>query len=245
MKKDHSSIRCEGHGNAQAAYVCTHIFENPTQRWFGSFPEANNLWPDAWCSSCQASFLREGEWNERNEIELKVKTICSGCYTEARCQSVLYPDEAEKNLWDGYVGSCCAELERKQEKFRRDFGIDKYKRWDWDQATGQLVFSNKDVPAVIADFVFIGSVSTASNTWLWAWANFSLAENLRKQGLEVRETGERENFPHLAEARWSADEHDGWDMAAVAVHVLGAIGVYRTPGESGTTFLALMSARKV
>ena len=36
-------------------------------------------------------------------------------------------------------------------------------------------------PRVIVDIVFVGSVSTRSNTWLWSWANGSYLENVKSR----------------------------------------------------------------
>ena len=40
--------------------------------------------------------------------------------------------------------------------------------------------------------------------------------------------------------QWPAEEVDGWEMAGVAAHVLGAQGVYRVPSANGFLFMAIM-----
>ena len=99
------------------------------------------------------------------------------------------------------------------------------------------------MPAVIAKVDFIGSVSTKTNTWLWSWANPSLLDTVRSRTTSIREVGDDRDFPHLTVPKWPAEEADGWDMAAVAAHVLDAQGVYRTPDDYGFTFLALSNMR--
>lgn len=188
--------------------------------------------------------MREGEWNEKNEKEIKLKIICDRCYSDARSLSVDYLGEPLRVRWDSFVSSCCSELDIKQDQIERKFALSEHKRCDWDQGTGRLIFSNDGIPALIASIEFIGSVSTISDTWLWAWANFSLNVNVRSRVIKVREFGEQEHFPHLKTSRWHASEHDGWHMAAVAAHVIDAVGVYRTPKENGASFLALMSIAK-
>ncbi len=37
-----------------------------------------------------------------------------------------------------------------------------------------------------------------------------------------------------------ADETTAWELAAMSVHVLNAIGLYRSPGEKSHLFLAIM-----
>jgi hypothetical protein len=244
MTTDHEKIQCAGHGEAYATFVCEHLATKAPQEWFGDSPAEDNQWPDAWCAECNSIFLREGEWNERNNKEIKLKIICDRCYSEARSASVECLNDADREKWDGFVSACCLELEHKQDRLNEDFALSKHKRWDWDQVTGQLVFSNDGVSALISTIEFIGSVSTLSDTWLWAWANFSINLNVRGRITKVRELGEHEHFPHLKTPQWHATEHEGWHMAAIAAHVLGAVGVYRTPGENGATFLALMNVTK-
>ena len=237
-------IECGEHGEAYATYVCEHLFTHPAQEWFGDDPGEDNPWPDSWCARCQAIFEREGEWNERNEGECRIRMVCSGCYANARDASVRALEGEELERWQAFVSQCCAELDEKQERFVEAFGLDRHERWDMHEEKATLTFSNQGVPAVIATVEFVGSVSRVSDTWLWAWANFHVPESVRGRIAAVRDLGRERHFRHLTTPKWSADEHDGWHMAAVAAHVLGAIGVYRTPGENVSSFLAVMAAEK-
>jgi hypothetical protein len=244
MTIEHTKIQCAGHGEAYSTFVCEHLATKVPQEWFGDLPEEDNPWPDAWCAKCNSIFLREGEWNEENEKEIKLKIICDRCYSDARSLSVDYLSGSHREKWDSFVSTCCSELERKQDWLEKEFALSEHRRWNWDQETGQLIFSNDGVPALIAQIEFIGSVSTISDTWLWAWANFSLNLNMRNRVTKVRQFGEQEHFPHLKTSQWCASEHDGWHMAAVAARVIGAIGVYRAQEENGASFLALMSVAR-
>lgn len=53
----------------------------------------------------------------------------------------------------------------------------------------------------------------------------------------VRDFGVEHEISWLIEDKWTADEHDGWAMAAVAVAVLDAKGAYRCPTKSGYLFV--------
>ena len=59
----------------------------------------------------------------------------------------------------------------------------------------------------------------------------------------VREFGEKNGFPRLTVPKWQADEADGWEMSAIAAHVLDAEGVYRVPTEKGFLFMAMTGIR--
>jgi hypothetical protein len=245
MTDDDERVQCADHGQGRATYVCRHLAADPVQPWFGEPASAERPWPDAWCTACNAAFEAEGEWNERNESAIEISVLCHRCYEDARGRSVGRLTGDALDAWQAYVAESCTLLEATQSRLRADFDIDRHPRWDWSQETAELVFSTEGAPVVVADIRFVGSVSTVSHTWLWSWANPHLHDKVCDRMSEVRELGEARDFPHLATAKWPATEEDGWHMAAIAARVLGARGVYRTPGETGYTFLVILDARWV
>lgn len=131
-------------------------------------------------------------------------------------------------------------LSRCQDRLKAEFNLGSYKHFDWNQTTGRLVFSDANhQPKVVADFQFIGTLSTTQKTWRWAWANDSLLPIVTSQILEVKRFGELHDVPPLVQEEWDADEVDGWDMTALAVNLLQAEGAYRAPGGNGLSFLLL------
>jgi len=241
---DDTRISCDTHGESSTTYVCEHLIRNPVQRWYSAAPSEANRWPDAWCSKCNVEFLKEGEWNERNERGLVPKILCHNCYEAAQARSLGRLQGGAAAAWNELISVSALALRRKQELLERALQLGKYKRWDWDQQMAKLIFSNDGDPGVICDIAFVGSVSTVSNTWLWSWANFSLTATVRNPMEEVREFGEERDFPKLTVPKWPAEEVDGWEMSSVAAEVLRAQGIYRTPGQNGYTFLAILNARR-
>jgi hypothetical protein len=47
-------------------------------------PNVENKWPDAWCSVCHVAYLRENQWNEKNDEEIEARLFCHKCYEECR-----------------------------------------------------------------------------------------------------------------------------------------------------------------
>ena len=136
-------------------------------------------------------------------------------------------------------------LKGQQEILQAEYGTGRYERWDWEQETGEFIFSDQGVPKLVADFQIVGSISTFSNTWLWSWANPSILENVRKDIHKVREFGEQNGLVELIEEKWPADELDGWAMTNVTARLLQAKGAYRCPDDNGATFIIFTSVRKV
>jgi hypothetical protein len=240
---DDDSIRCGTHGNRRATYLCGHLAADPVQRWHGAHASTDNPWPDSWCDGCNAAFLRDGAWNDENSAGLDLKILCSGCYEHAKGRSVGRLRGASLANWNAFLDDCRAALTRKQDALEKRFQLWRHKRWDWDQDRAEIVFSNDGVPAVVATIAFVGSLSTRSNTWMWSWANESLAPAVVGEMARVRDDGEALDRPHLCVPTWPADEHDGWAMAAVAVHLLEADGAYRTPTDHGFLHMVLKDVR--
>lgn len=129
------------------------------------------------------------------------------------------------------------------ERCKTEFQIGAYPRYDWDQEKGQLVWSDSGVPKVIASVQFVGSISTKSNTWLWAWANPTILAAVKRDTLKVKSFGERKRIERLTSQKWTADEIDGWEMTALAARLLEARGAYRSPDSDGFTFMIFTNIR--
>ncbi|GLR12204.1 hypothetical protein GCM10007907_09940 [Chitinimonas prasina] len=238
-----NQISCDTHGCRHTTFVCRHLAADPVQPWYCDYPAEDNPWPDAWCGECNLAYEREGEWNELNSDVADIQLLCSGCYDDGLAKSVGYLAGDALIAWEAYVDDCCQSLNSKQSILQDDFQINQYPRWDYDQATAQLVFSGADVPDLIADVEFVGTLSTVSHTWKWSWTNFSLLAPVRSRINAVRAVGEANNYPHLLVPLWHADQADGWHMTSIATDVLGGIAAYRAPSDNGYIFMVILDLR--
>ena len=118
-----------------------------------------------------------------------------------------------------------------------EYQLGTYERWDYSQETGEFIFSHDGVPKVVAAFQVVGSISSVSKTWLWSWANPSIVEQVKKDMEVVRQFGEEQGLKELTDAKWPAEEVDGWAMTNVSARLLNAKGAYRCPDESGFLFV--------
>jgi len=125
------------------------------------------------------------------------------------------------------------------------YGLDACNRMDYEQETGQMIFSSLAYPKIVTGFLIAGSVSTRSNTWLWSWDNPYLLDKVIGDMWKVREYGERNSIYKLVEPKWEAREEDGWDMTAIAAYILKAKGAYKFPSDEIITFALFMKIRKV
>jgi len=148
-------------------------------------------------------------------------------------------------MWDRLLQDAHAYLSIQQDRLRRDFDLNGWKKYHYDQETGLIKFSTNGEVGFVADIQVVGSTSTKSGTWLWSWDNPSIEPRVQTLSLEVKKYGQVNGFKRLVEPKWIGDENDGWEMTVVAAFLSQADGGYRFPGENGALFLVLQNARLV
>jgi hypothetical protein len=121
----------------------------------------------------------------------------------------------------------------KNRLFEEKYGI--YVRWDWDCDNATLTFSDGGLQKLKINVSVAGT--TEGNSWEWSWANKNFEAHTKLDMEKVREFGEQKGLDPLTTAFLEADEHTGWEMTSVAVHVLDALGSYRFPTERGYCYL--------
>lgn len=142
---------------------------------------------------------------------------------------------------DDYIEDCIDKLEEANSSISDEYGIGHYERWDFDQETSEIVFSESNNKKLIAKVSFIGSYSANSESWMWGWGNDSLLPHLTQEISKVRQFGEKHDIELLTDRTWSATEEAGWAMAAVALNVIGGKGVYRGVVNKTENFFLLHS----
>ncbi len=147
--------------------------------------------------------------------------------------------------YESLIGAASRYLQQQQAQVWATFNIDSYEYYHYDQETGKLVFSNFGIPQVVTDFQVVGSVSTASNTWRWAWANESILPGVRYAAEIARAFGEREQIVELSNPSWSADAVDGWTMTALTAYLTGAKAGYRCLYDQGFLYVVLTQIDRV
>lgn len=241
---DEHYVECGTHGSCEATYLCQHLPEGKGLGFnVGYDPEnPDQLYPDAWCDQCDAVLEQEGgEWNERAEAFADIKLVCADCYCEIRERN--WPETGEE--LEALLMSAVDYLDEVQQTFRETYKINEHPRWDWSQDTCQLVFSRDGKPVVECDIDFVGSFSSRSDSWMWAWANDSFVEPIKEMSREVRGLGEVMDSMELSAPTWSASPEKGWLMTAVMAQQLGAIGAYRTSDQYGHLYMVVRAARWV
>lgn len=240
MADDPQTVECDNHGTRRAAYVCRHLAAGDGLGFYwGIDPgEPNSPCPDAWCEACETVLERHGEWNDAAAAHAGITLICAECYVDIRARNWAEDNAAFEQL----AVDVSQALQDKQARLWQQYEIDKWARWDWFVDSQQLVFSHEDKPRVVCTVAFVGTHATSNGSWMWSWANPSFPDEVRDALAPVRRFGEEENFMKLAAGYWRADDDDGWLMTAFVTRLLGGVGGYRTPNDSGHTYMAILDA---
>jgi hypothetical protein len=135
------------------------------------------------------------------------------------------------------------QLQDKNARVENEYRVGHWPRWDYDLATGKLVFSEDGVAKVIADIQVAGTTSEAAGNWLWAWANDHWPAAMVEDSLSVRAFGVQHGICDLAHDYVEGDNLNGigWELTAAAARVTDAVGAYRPPHDGGAMFLIFRS----
>ena len=112
--------------------------------------------------------------------------------------------------------------------------------WQLDQDRGVLRFGDD----IVLDAQILGSSSDRSQTWLWAWANPSVGDELTREARRARELGAASaasvfTAPEFPISR-VGDDHA---LALCAAGLLGADAYYRCPYPGGAAIVVVDCAQ--
>ncbi len=144
----------------------------------------------------------------------------------------------ENTEYNFFAEKCVDELKVLQDKFQKDYDLSWYENWFYEQVTGLLTFSTNETELNFK-FFEIGTFSKNSNTWMWAWHNEDILDNIKEKSFEIRNFGNKSKFPKLSNGHFVSNETEAWEFAAISAKLTNAIGVYRLVDEHLLVFLVL------
>ncbi|AIF46043.1 DUF6882 domain-containing protein [Dyella japonica] len=151
--------------------------------------------------------------------------------------------------FDVFLAKANDELRAKQAQLSHAYDLGEMKRWWFEQEGARLQFFDRDDKlAVEAEVIGIGSFSPKSSSWKWAWSNPTFIAPLREKALPLKQLQAVTGFDLFGkESAFSiGGEAMAWDLAAMAVQQLKALGCYRAPASSPDgphTYLAITGIR--
>jgi hypothetical protein len=176
--------------------------------------------------------------------------MCTHCYEAARARNQLPPLHARgqgarltANEGDTLIHHATHEMQAAQAASDKKWGWNGMAKWDFDGDASTLTFSDPARPSIVADVRLVGSFSTKSNTFQWAWETFDEGAPEGRPMGPLRVFGEVRGLVKLTTANWNAEEVDGWEMASLAGYLLGTEAIYRAPFDHVRWFMLLSNLR--
>lgn len=248
---DSERVTCGTHGDTPATFACRHLTSGVACGYHCSADDPTDKWPDAWCDLCEEAFQAEGgEWNDVSEKVADIKLMCAHCYDAARARNLEPPPNARgartaltAKEADALIHHAVHEMQKVQDTSKKRWGWDAMAEWYFDHEASTLAFSDPAHPAVIADVRLVGSYSTNSNTFQWAWETFDDGAPEARDISRLRVFGEVRGISKLTTANWKCEEAEGWEMASLAGYVLGTEALYRAPFAHQRWFMLLSNFR--
>ncbi|GAA3977411.1 DUF6882 domain-containing protein [Mucilaginibacter dorajii] len=133
--------------------------------------------------------------------------------------------------FEDYKDNCVADLTSLQPEFIKLHDVNAYEDWFYDHGTGAFHFKSISGKNLYFKYVDVGSFSTKTNTWNWAWDNPTTPKHVSRALEKVKDFGAIHNFEQLTTGLFEGDEYTGWEMTAIALKLLNAIGAYQVPHE--------------
>lgn len=142
--------------------------------------------------------------------------------------------------FDEFVDKCYEELEQKQDELFYTFNIGIYEKYWFDQLTKTLQFKNGEEVLLEFHIVCIGTWAHQKNSWRWGWANESFTNEIKAESAILRGLLEYTEYGLFEKIEFECDESMAYEIVAMAVNHLNALGMYKIPGEKSDLFVALM-----
>src|SRR5205085_707930 len=128
----------------------------------------------------------------------------------------------------------------------RAYGIGSYASFWLDQPSGTIEFREATGQTkLIAKIIPVGSHSTRSDTWMWAWANESIPQVWRERAGVLRELEDVTGVKWFGEPVINVTTEIPWELTAFAVRHLGALGAYRAANRDSVLYVAIVDITRV
>lgn len=144
--------------------------------------------------------------------------------------------------FDDFVDSCYKNLETKQRLMYETYRIGTFSDYWFDQELSVLQFKNSNKVELEFEIVCIGSWAHKNETWMWSWANPSMTNECREDSGRIKALKTKTGVEIFEMEGLNCSEEMAYELVAMSVSQLDAIGMYKIPGEKSHLFVALINA---
>ena len=145
--------------------------------------------------------------------------------------------------FEKFLQLCHQEVFEKQKVLTDTYQINQYKNYSFSQPEKKLTLKGEG-QTIDFKVVAIGSWKREDSSWVWAWSNENISEEMRAEAKVLQGLAETTKFNIFMQGGFECEEAVARDLAFMAVHHLEAKGVYRIEIDGSYLFLALMDIYK-
>lgn len=156
----------------------------------------------------------------------------------------MYESNVTQN-WASLVQLSLEYFRHQQDKLHDEYPPEEFDDVRWSQNNCKLAFFKNGVKAAKANIQLIGSIKLDVGNWVWSWANPTVMSMACKEIKRVKMYGEDRNLSTLCREEFEANSEEGRLMAAVALYLLKAKGVYIDKKDNEIVFLLIQDISAV
>jgi hypothetical protein len=139
-------------------------------------------------------------------------------------------DPHEDAHFEAFVDRAYRYMKHRQEAAVANYGLTTWPRFHTRHCDSTAAFFKADGSIAVAfKYEDVGTYSTISGTWLWAWANDRLPGETNSAADKLLAIGKARRFRPLVLPKWKCDIEDAWAMTCLAGKEVNAIACYQFP----------------
>lgn len=143
--------------------------------------------------------------------------------------------------FEAFLMKCQQEVRAKQNLLNEKYELNTYETYTFNKANKSLELKKKGGKVLSFEITCIGSWSQEDESWVWAWSNDNLSEDIREEASILKDLAKDTGYNVFEQGGFKCEEIVARDLAFVSVCKLEAEGIYRITTEEGYLFLALKS----
>lgn len=141
--------------------------------------------------------------------------------------------------FEAFLMKCQQEVREKQSLLNERYQLNTYETYRFNKSHKKLELQKGNGEALGFEVICIGSWGQADESWVWAWSNENLPEDIREEAKGLKDLAKDTGYEVFEQGAFKCEEIVARDLAFMSVCKLDAVGIYRIATEEGYLFLAL------
>ncbi len=136
------------------------------------------------------------------------------------------------------------EVRKRQAMLNQKYQVNTYETYSFNQRSKCLELKKSTGESISFEIVCIGSWGYEDHSWVWAWNNENLLEDIREEASVLKALAKETGFNAFEQGSFECEEIVAKDIAFISVYKLNAKGIYRIVADESYLFLALKDIKE-